>query len=128
MLLQKNTARTLVDTNVLLRYILNDNPEMNQKANEIMDGNVFTVPEVLAEVAYVMTKVYKAIREDTATYLAAIVEDVDIEHPLAVKEAIKIYADNNLDFVDCMLIAYNHIDGTTVFTFDKKMNKLLKNP
>ena len=40
MLLQKNTARTLVDTNVLLRYILNDNPEMNQKASEIMDGNV----------------------------------------------------------------------------------------
>ena len=31
MLLQKNMTRTLVDTNVLLRYLLTDNPEIRKK-------------------------------------------------------------------------------------------------
>lgn len=125
MLLQKSTKKILLDTNVLLRYILNDNEEMNRIASEIIDGNVYTVPEVLAEVAYVLAKVYEADRKDIATFMSAIVEDVDVEPAHVVEKAIEVYRDNNLDFVDCMLVAYNKIEGTTVFTFDKKMNKLL---
>ena len=125
MLLQKSTEKTLLDANVLLRYILNDNEEMSRIASELIDGTVYTVPEVLAEVAYVLAKVYKANRADIATFLSAIVNDVDVEPAHVVEKAIEVYRDNNLDFVDCMLVAYNNIEGTKVFTFDKKMNKLL---
>ncbi len=125
MLLQKSTEKTLLDTNVLLRYILNDNEEMSRIASELIDGTVYTVPEVLAEVAYVLAKVYKANRADIATFLSAIVNDVDVEPAHVVEKAIEVYRDNNLDFVDCMLVAYNKVEGTKVFTFDKKMNKLL---
>ena len=125
MLLQKSTEKTLLDTNVLLRYILNDNEEMSRIASELIDGTVYTVPEVLAEVAYVLAKVYKANRADIATFLSAIVNDVDVEPAHVVEKAIEVYRDNPLDFVDCMLVAYNKVEGTKVFTFDKKMNKLL---
>ena len=123
--LQKSTEKTLLDANVLLRYILNDNEEMSRIASELIDGTVYTVPEVLAEVAYVLAKVYKANRADIATFLSAIVNDVDVEPAHVVEKAIEVYRDNNLDFVDCMLVAYNKVEGTKVFTFDKKMNKLL---
>ena len=125
MLLQKSTEKTLLDANVLLRYILNDNEEMSRIASELIDGTVYTVPEVLSEVAYVLAKVYKANRADIATFLSAIVNDVDVEPAHVVEKAIEVYRDNNLDFVDCMLVAYNKVEGTKVFTFDKKMNKLL---
>ena len=125
MLLQKSTEKTLLDTNVLLRYILNDNEEMSRIASELIDGTVYTVPEVLAEMAYVLAKVYKANRADIATFLSAIVNDVDVEPAHVVEKAIEVYRDNNLDFMDCMLVAYNKVEGTKVFTFDKKMNKLL---
>lgn len=125
MLLQKSTEKILLDTNALLRYILNDNEEMSRIASELIDGTVYTLPEVLAEVAYVLAKVYKANRADIATFLSAIVNDVDVEPAHVVEKAIEVYRDNNLDFVDCMLVAYNKIEGTKVFTFDKKMNKLL---
>ena len=31
-----------------------------------------------------------------------------------------------LDFVDCLLIAYNKINHENVFSFDKKLNKSLQ--
>ena len=40
--------------------------------------------------------------------------------------AIKIFAETKLDFVDCILAAYNNIENFEVFTFDKDLNKILK--
>lgn len=46
----------LIDANVILRGILNDHPEMAQKAKEVMQAGAYTKPEVVAEVVYVLQK------------------------------------------------------------------------
>jgi len=38
--------------------------------------------------------------------------------------AIEIYNTYNIDFVDSILIAYNHQTNATIFSFDKKLKKL----
>ena len=50
----------LVDTNILLRYLLNDHPEMSAKAMTIMlDSEVLLLTQVVAEAVYVLGGVYK---------------------------------------------------------------------
>lgn len=39
---------------------------------------------------------------------------------------IETYAEQNLDFPDCILYAYHKVKGYEVKTFDKKLNKLLE--
>jgi predicted nucleic-acid-binding protein len=43
-----------------------------------------------------------------------------------LKEALKIYQAENVDFVDSILIASNHLQGALIHTFDKKMKKLCR--
>ena len=50
-LLRKNMQ--LIDTNVILRFVLNDNVEMAQRAAEVIASGAYTKPEVIAEVVYV---------------------------------------------------------------------------
>ncbi len=38
---------------------------------------------------------------------------------------LETYAKQNLDFVDCILYAYNRVKGYEVRTFDKKLKMLL---
>ena len=38
---------------------------------------------------------------------------------------VETYAEKNLDFIDCILYAYKCIKGYEIFTFDKKLKKLL---
>lgn len=45
---------------------------------------------------------------------------------MVLKEALKIYHAENIDFVDAILVAYNHKMGATIHSFDKKLNKLCK--
>ena len=44
----------------------------------------------------------------------------------SVRYALEVYAAVSLDFVDCLLIAYNKINHENEFSFDKKLNKSLQ--
>ena len=45
----------LFDANMILRYLLNDDPDMAKKAEQfIIAGDVFVTIEVIAEVVYVL--------------------------------------------------------------------------
>jgi predicted nucleic-acid-binding protein len=41
-------------------------------------------------------------------------------------EALKVYSEIKIDFVDALLFSYSKIGGHTIFTFDKKLNQLLE--
>ena len=120
---QKNMH--LIDANVILRYALNDNPEMAKQAAEIIISGAYTKPEVIAEVIYVLKKVYGMQREDIRNIIRNISTIVHLENANCVLLAMDIYATVSLDFVDCLLIAYHRINKENIFSFDKKLNRHL---
>jgi predicted nucleic-acid-binding protein len=50
----------IIDANIILRYLLKDNPVLFNKAAGIIEGNkeIFIPNEVVAETVYVLEKVY----------------------------------------------------------------------
>ena len=118
--------KILIDANVLLRYLLNDVEEMAKKSAEIINAGAFTLPEVIAEVIYVLKSVYKVSREEISEAILKILNEIEVEHKNIVIESVKIFSETNLDFVDCILIAYNRIENVKIFSFDKKLNNRLK--
>jgi predicted nucleic acid-binding protein len=43
-----------------------------------------------------------------------------------IRYGCNTFASTNLDFIDCLLIAYANVKGNPVFTFDNDLNKQLK--
>jgi predicted nucleic-acid-binding protein len=114
-----------LDTNAVLRYILNDIPEQNQIVCKAIKENIVIIrPEVMADVIYDLHKVYKLSRIEVCKYLDIILEDF-ANDDLSLKLAVETYQNTSLDFVDCLLYAYNRLTDAKIFTFDKKLNKLL---
>lgn len=115
----------LIDTNVLLRYLLDDIEEMALIAEHLIDGGAWTTPEVLAEITYVLESVYDLPRADIHAALCIIANLVELRPCEATLSAIKEYGETKLDFVDCMMTAYSRACGERVFTFDKEINRRL---
>ena len=115
----------LIDANVILRFLLKDNTEQAEIAKDVIKKGACTRTEVIAEVTYVLDSVYNMKRTDTYKCLVAILDLVRVEDKKAIKEALEIYRDSTLDFVDCVLIGRNHILKEEVFSFDKKLNNRL---
>lgn len=118
--------KKLIDANVILRYLLHDNEEMFQIAKVIINEGAFTLPEILAEVSYVLKGVYEVDRGNIGKALLAMLDEIEIEEKAAMQEALRVYQQTSLDFVDCILVGRHRTLGDEVFSFDKKLNKALQ--
>ena len=73
--------RTLVDANVVLRYMLHDDKTQSPIAERTIREGAYLLPEVLAEIVYVLLGVYSVPREELAERLQILVKEVQSEHP-----------------------------------------------
>ena len=118
--------RTLVDANVVLRYMLRDDENQFPAAERTIREGAFLLPEVLAEIVYVLLGVYSVPREDIASRLQILVKEVQSEHPDILTTALSTFGTTKLDFIDCLLAAYNNHLGDKVVSFDRKLNRSLQ--
>lgn len=98
---------------------------MAKRATEVIIAGAYTKPEVIAEVVYVLNRVYSAPKDKINSIIRGLSDIVQIENADCVIYATDLFARSSLDFVDCLLAAYHSLHGETVFTFDKKLHKLL---
>ena len=117
--------RWLIDANVILRYLIADNKTQADRAELTIREGAYTVPEVIAEVVYVLNGVYNLERKEICHVLSDLLEEINMAERIIVLEALKLYSNKHIDFVDAMLVARAHLLNEHVFTFDKKMRDLL---
>lgn len=115
-----------MDANAILRYLLNDIPAQADIAAQAIEAGASTIPEVMAEVVYVLFGVYEVDRLSIASTLKDLLEEIAISDKPVVKSALDLYARSKLDYVDCILIARAKLFGEDVLSFDKKLNSALK--
>lgn len=116
----------MFDTNMILRYLLNDNQEMADKAEHYLNGeNVSVTIEVIAEVVYVLKGVYSMERDKITDTVKGFLELVSCQEMDVLNLALDTYAERNLDFVDCVLYGYHAVKDAKIATFDKKLLKLM---
>ncbi len=117
----------VLDANYILRYLLNDNKKMAKLAKDIiLKKHCLILNEVIAEVVYVLSGVYKAPKDVIAATLTDLImlENFTLyESKTLMFKALIIYQSKNLDFVDCYLCALG--EKHQIKTFDKKLLKCL---
>ena len=121
----------LIDTNVILRYLLGDHLKFSPKAEAFMGdisegtkkAEIFDV--VIVECIYVMEKYYQIPKAEISTKLSGIMNFSGIINPdrSEILEALLKYNSTNIDIVDCILAAHSSPEKIVV-SFDKDMKKL----
>lgn len=115
------------DTNIIVRFIIDDNKEMADLAETaILSGDLFVAEEVFAEVTYGLYKVYGIEREKIAQILSLLLDFVSTDDSTVMSLAFSYYAQTKLDFVDCILAARHAVNGAEILSFDKKLNNFIR--
>ncbi|MDR3350842.1 MAG: PIN domain-containing protein [Prevotellaceae bacterium] len=118
----------IFDTNAVLRYILQDNAAMADAVDKELALNNCLLPmEVIAEIVYVLSKVYRIDRLTIAKTIEGImrISHIWVYRPNVVLCAIQTYASTKLDFIDCLLAGYAKSENHTIYTFDRELKKYL---
>ena len=121
----------LIDTNVILRYLLGDHPKFSPKAESFMKDiskgtKKAEIPDVvIVECIYVMERYYQIPKSEISTKLSGIMNFSGIVNPdrSEILEAILKYNSTHIDIVDCILAAHSSPEKLVV-SFDEDMKKL----
>jgi len=118
----------LLDANYILRFLIKDNEEMYEIAKDVItNSDCFIDNEVLAEVVFVLMKVYHISKTDIRDVLIRFLsfDNILLTNKAVLIKALDIFAKKNIDFVDAILCAKS--DKYEIKTFDKKLLKCIKN-
>ena len=118
----------ILDTNAILRFILRDNQAMEDEVKLLLSSNACFIPvEVVAEIVYVLSKIYVVERNVIAKTISDITKlsSVTVAQKDVVLHSLDVFASTTFDFVDCLLIGYSKEQQYSVFTFDRKLQRYL---
>lgn len=130
-----NAPDAFLDTNIIIRYLTQDNPDQSQRARklfeEVEQGEITlaTTEAVITETVHVLSSkaLYNLTRPDIRRHVSNILslKGLKIAHKGSYLRALDIYASSNLDFVDALIVAHMERTGvTTLMTFEKSFDKL----
>lgn len=118
-----------LDTNVLVRYIVQDDPKQSKAANRLMEKRCTTgdpgwisLP-VLVELVWVLTGAYGYSRSIVQRVLHQLLSTAElrVEEPDLAWAALRAYENGSADFSDYLIGIGNRRRGCkTTFTFDRK--------
>jgi predicted nucleic-acid-binding protein len=122
-----------VDTNVLVRLFVADEPLQAAKARRLFDDaaerddRVWVSDTVLVELVWTLGRAYARDRSDTVKALRALASHatVALESPAAVRSATDAFEQGPADFADCLLSMKAGAAGCErLATFDRGMKGL----
>jgi len=122
---------TLIDTNIIIRFLVGDHKEhlieSTRIFEEIESGNlqVEILDVVLMETLFVLTKFYDLPKADVVTDLKAILamEGVINSNKVILFDALSLFVDKNVDFVDALICTKSKLQGYEWLSFDRDVIK-----
>ena len=93
-----------IDTNVLVRYLVGDEPKEGARARTVVDaGEVFVSTTVLLQSEWVLRSVYGFVTDKVAAALRAFsgLPGVSVENPAPLVEALDL-TEQGMDFADAV--------------------------
>ena len=117
----------LLDTNAILRFLLDDNHSQYLTVLEtIKTRECYSILSVVQEAVYVLEGYYNVPRSPISSLFLELKHIVQMEDEDIYTRAFEYYTETpKLDFADCLLCAYQALRSVDVLTFDKKLKHKL---
>lgn len=118
----------LLDTNVVIRHLTGDPPEMAKRATRFLASKAELVlaDVILAECVYVLESVYRIDRVGVAQLMRAalVLPTISADVELLFR-ALEIYEVDRLDFAEAYLVAAAEFTGVeSIASFDKAIDRV----
>jgi predicted nucleic-acid-binding protein len=117
-----------LDTNILVRYLVEDDPEQTRLADRLIDSLTAADPgwvglTALAEAVWVLTRTYRLNCRRIVPILESLLasREIVIEQSELVHQALRLYLSGKADFPDCLIALSAQAAGCSrTVTFDRR--------
>lgn len=121
--------RAFIDTNIIVRHLTADPPEMAARATRFLAdaSQLYLVDLIVAETVYVLESFYEAPRGQIAAAMRSLLsmDSVVTVDPALLLRSIEVYEVDRLDFAEAYLVACAETAGVgRVASFDQAIDRV----
>jgi len=122
-----------IDTNVLVRYLAQDDPDQTKIATAFIEDNCtkdnqgFISHITLCEMCWVLKRLYKTPREQLTEIIEQLLRTVQlfVQEPQVIWMALEEFKIDSADFPDCLIAQINLANYcSSTVTFDVKASNV----
>ena len=122
-----------LDTNILARYLRDDDPAQSRRAAHFIQQAVrqneplFVNHVVLCELVWILSSVYEHRKEELVNMIEAVLltGQFQLEDKSSIELALEDYKKSKADFSDCLIGRRNRASGCkTTLSFDRRLKSL----
>lgn len=122
---------TGLDTNVLVRYIAQDDPKQSPQATRLIESMTVDAPGYISvisvvELVWVLTGCYNSTKNEICEVLETLLrtKEIVVGHADTVWKALRVFKDGKADFADCLIErSANETGCSHTATFDRDAAK-----
>ena len=121
--------RAFLDTNVLIRHLTGDPPDMAELATAALSSaeQLLFTDLVLAECVYVLESFYEVERTQVAELMRAAIAlpSIEVIDVSLLLRALEVYEIDRLDFAEAYLVASAEVTGVgAILSFDRSIDRV----
>jgi predicted nucleic-acid-binding protein len=121
-----------LDTNVLVRYIAQDDARQSLRATALIESfsnanRGFVSLVAIVELVWVMDRSYRATKGEIVAIIGTLlrIQTIVVENAEVIQQAVHLYATSTADFADCLIERSAHqAQCSETVTFDRKAAKI----
>ena len=122
---------TGLDTNVIVRFLVQDDPEQSASAGRLFDTFTVDAPGfvsaiAIVELVWVLQSCYQAGREDVQSAIEGLLRsrELIVERAEVIWQSLRLFIKGSADFADCVIERCGQAAGCDhTMTFDQKAAK-----
>lgn len=120
-----------LDTNVLVRYVAQDDPKQSPMANHLIESLTVEAPGYVSavsvvELVWVLTDCYALTKGELCEVLGTLLrtKEIVVAHADTMWQAVRLFRDGKADFADCLIARFATAAGCDyTATFDRDAAK-----
>ncbi len=120
--------KILIDTNLIIRFLVNDDLQKAARVKKILSKNKATnvLPDlIIAEIIWVLSSYYELEKASIIKKIRALihVRTIDCNKTL-IDQSLTNWEKYNISFVDSYLVAMAELKGLNIYSYDFKFDKV----
>ena len=126
--LKFNMSRNLIDTNLIIRFLVNDDPKKVLKVEKLLkdkSSKNILLDTVVAEIVWVLNSYYGLDKLGIIEKLRALIHVESIEcNAFLINRALTLWEENNISYIDSYLASVAELGNIPLYSYDQKFNSI----
>lgn len=124
----RNMSKNLLDTNLIIRFLVNDNPQKVRRVEKLLadkNNTNILLDTIVAEIIWVLSSYYSLNKTEIIEKIRALIHVDTIDcNSVLINKALSLWEEHNISYIDSYLAAVANLGNVVLVSYDDKLKSV----